>query len=169
MFRKPGIRLGFRHNCQDLHGCFGHIVEHPDIVTDAKAVLGMGVASQPLDAALAHFCGLMAQMLFDANAYDKARTEYERILTEKPDDPDALANMGLLLFNLGAAKEQDGKKDEAKAMYQLAANYLGQFVEKAPDGHKFKSDAKAVLAELKNQQNVQAEKPAATPSRRKRP
>jgi tetratricopeptide (TPR) repeat protein len=110
----------------------------------------------------------LAQMLFDANAYDKAKIEYEKILAEKPDDPDALANMGLILFNFGAAKEAEGKKDEAKAMYQQAANYLGRFVEKAPDGHKFKEDAKAVLSELKNQQNVQAEKPATTP-RRKRP
>ena len=111
----------------------------------------------------------LAQMLFDANAYDKAKIEYEKILAEKPDDPDALANMGLILFNFGAAKEQEGKKDEAKAMYQQAANYLGRFVEKAPDGHKFKEDAKAVLSELKNQQNVQAEKPASTTPRRKRP
>ena len=110
----------------------------------------------------------LAQMLFDANAYDKAKIEYEKILAANPDDPDALANMGLILFNFGASKEQEGKKDEAKAMYQQAANYLGRFVEKAPDGHKFKEDAKAVLTELKNQQNVQAEKPAATP-RRKRP
>jgi len=109
----------------------------------------------------------LAQMLFDANAYDKAKIEYEKILAEKPDDPDALANMGLILFNFGAAKEQEGKKDEAKALYQQAANYLGRFVEKAPDTHKLKADAKAVLAELKNQQNVQAEKPAATPRRRR--
>jgi tetratricopeptide (TPR) repeat protein len=111
----------------------------------------------------------LAQMLFDANAYDKAKIEYEKILAERPDDPDALANMGLILFNFGAAKEQEGKKDEAKAMYQQAANYLAQFVAKAPDTHKFKADAKAVLEELKNQQNVQAEKPSSAPSRRRRP
>jgi tetratricopeptide (TPR) repeat protein len=113
----------------------------------------------------------LAQMLFDANAYDKAKAEYEKILVEKPDDPDALANMGLILFNFGAAKEADGKKDEAKAEYQQAANFLQRFVEKAPDGHKFKEDAKAVLAELKNQQNVQAEKNAnpTRPATRKRP
>lgn len=113
----------------------------------------------------------LAQMLFDANAYDKAKVEYEKILAEKPDDPDALANMGLILFNFGATKEAEGKKDEAKAQYQLAANYLQRFVEKAPDGHKFKEDAKAVLAELKNQQNVQAEKNSTTttPKRGRRP
>jgi tetratricopeptide (TPR) repeat protein len=109
----------------------------------------------------------LAQMLFDANAYDRAKVEYERMLTEKPDDPDALANMGLILFNYGAAREGEGKKDEAKAMYQEAANYLQRFVDKAPEGHKFKNDAKAVLDALKSQQNVQAEK--TTPPRRRRP
>jgi len=109
----------------------------------------------------------LAQMLFDAAAYDKAKIEYEKILAAKPDDPDALANMGLILFNSGAAKEGEGKKDEAKAMYQQAANYLAQFVEKAPDTHKFKDDAKAVLEALKSQQNVQAEKPASRPPRRR--
>lgn len=109
----------------------------------------------------------MAQMLFDAGAYDKAKVEYEKILAEKPDDAEALSNMGLILFNLGAAKEGEGKKDEAKALYQQAANYLQQFVDKAPDTHKFKADAKAVLDALKSQQNVQAEKPAGRPPRRR--
>lgn len=108
----------------------------------------------------------LAQLLFDAGAYDKAKVEYEKILAAKPDDPDALANMGLILFNSGAAKEGEGNKDAAKAMYQQAANYLQQFVDKAPDTHKFKADAKAVLEALKSQQNVQAEK---TPARRRRP
>src|SRR5260370_19856849 len=90
----------------------------------------------------------LAQMLFDANAYDKAKIEYEKILAEKPDDPDALANMGLILFNFGAAKEHEGKQDEAKAMYQQAAHYLAQFVANAPDTHKVTSDAKAVLADF---------------------
>lgn len=109
----------------------------------------------------------LAQMLFDAGAYDKAKVEYEKILAEKPDDAEALSNMGLILFNFGALKEGEGKKDEAKAMYQQAANYLQQFVEKAPDTHKFKADAKAVLEALKSQQNVQAEKPAGRPPRRR--
>ena len=111
----------------------------------------------------------LAQMLFDAGVYDKAKIEYEKILVEKPDDAEALSNMGLILFNFGAAKEGEGKKDEAKAMYQQAANYLQQFVDKAPDTHKFKADAKAVLDALKSQQNVTAEKPATRPRPGRRP
>jgi tetratricopeptide (TPR) repeat protein len=106
-----------------------------------------------------------AQLLFDANAYDQAKAEYEKILAESPDNPDALANMGLIYFNAGAAKETEGKKDEAKPLYQQAANYLQKFIDKAPEGHKFKADAKAVLDEMKNQQNVQAEKTSNPPKR----
>ena len=112
----------------------------------------------------------LAQMLFDANDYDKAKAEYEKILAESPDNPDALANMGLIYFNAGAAKEAEGKKDEAKPLYQQAANFLQRFIDKAPDTHKFKADAKAVLDEMKNQQNVQAEKNTTSkPANRRRP
>lgn len=109
----------------------------------------------------------LAQMLFDANAYEKAKRAYEKILAQNPDDADALKNVGLLLYNLGFVKEAEGKKDEAKASYQEAANYLQRFVEKAPDG-QMKTDAQDVLKNMKEQQNVQAEKPS-TPTRRRKP
>lgn len=109
-----------------------------------------------------------AQMLFDTGMHDKAKIEYEKILTEKPDDPDALANMGMLLYSLGYANDAEGKTDQAKAQYQQAANYLQTFVEKAPDTHGLKASAKEVLEALKAQ-NVQAEKPAARPRPGRRP
>jgi tetratricopeptide (TPR) repeat protein len=105
----------------------------------------------------------LAQMLFDANSFDKALEEYKKILAEKPDDTDALVKSGMLLFNIGAMNNND------KAKYQEAANYLQQFVDKAPDTDKLKDDAKAILEELKNQQNVKAEKPAAPPRRGRKP
>ena len=103
-----------------------------------------------------------AQMLFDAGAFEKALDEYKRILERNPDDPDALVKSGMLLFNIGAMNNNDKEK------YQQAANYLQQFVDKAPDTDRLKADAKAILDELKNQQNVKAEKSAA-PARRRRP
>jgi tetratricopeptide (TPR) repeat protein len=99
----------------------------------------------------------LAQMLFDANSFDKALAEYKKLLEANPDDTDALVKSGMLLFNIGAMNND-------KAKYQEAANYLQQFVDKAPDSDRFKADAKAILEELKNQQNVKAEK-ATTPSR----
>ena len=103
----------------------------------------------------------LAQMLFDANSFEQALAEYKKILEVTPDDTDALVKSGMLLFNIGAINND-------KAKYQEAANYLQQFVDKAPDTDKFKADAKAILDELKNQQNVKAEKTAA-PVRRRRP
>jgi len=98
----------------------------------------------------------MAQMLLDAGAGDKAFAQFRKILAERPDDPDANLGAGLALFSIGD-----------KAKYQEAANFLQHFVDKAGDDHKFKADAKAILAELKSTENVVPEKTA--PARRKRP
>ena len=99
----------------------------------------------------------LAQMLLDAGAGDKAYAEFQKILAEKPDDPDANLGAGLALFATGD-----------KAKYQEAANYLQRFVDKAPDTHKFKTDAKNILAEMKSTENIVPEK-TTTPARRKRP
>ena len=101
----------------------------------------------------------LAQMLFDANAFDKALAHYQKILEANPDDLDALLRSGQALFNIGAMNSD-------KAKYQEAANYLARFVEKAPDTNAFKSDAKAILDTLKDQENVKPEK--STPARRGR-
>jgi len=97
----------------------------------------------------------LAQMLLDAGAGDKAFAEYQKILATQPDDADANLGAGLALFSTGD-----------KTKYQEAANFLQHFVDKAPDTHKFKNDAKAILAELKSTENVVPEK---TTPRRKRP
>jgi len=98
----------------------------------------------------------LAQMLLDAGAGDKAYAEYLKILADKPDDPDANLGAGLALYSTGD-----------KTKYQEAANYFQHFVDKAPDTHKFKNDAKDILANLKNTENVVPERTTRPP--RKRP
>ncbi len=119
----------------------------------------MTAETDPVRKAKAHHD--LAQMLFDANAFEKSLAEYKKILEATPDDTDALVKSGMALFNIGAMNDD-------KAKYQEAANYLQQFVDKAPDTDKLKDDAKAILENLKSQQNVKAEK-AASPARRRRP
>jgi tetratricopeptide (TPR) repeat protein len=109
----------------------------------------------------------LALMLFDSGAFEKAKPFYEKLLVENPEDQDALKNLGLILYNLGFIKEADGKKDEAKASYQEAANYLQRFVDKAPEG-QVKSETQDILKNMKENQNVQAEK-TSTPTRRRKP
>jgi tetratricopeptide (TPR) repeat protein len=101
----------------------------------------------------------LAQMLFDANVFDRALTEYQKILEATPDDLDALLRAGQALFNIGAINSD-------KTKYQEAANYLARFVEKAPDANPYKADAQAILDTLKDQANVKPEKTA--PVRRTR-
>jgi tetratricopeptide (TPR) repeat protein len=97
-----------------------------------------------------------AQMLLDAGAVDKSYAEFHNILATQPDNVDANLGAGLSLFASGD-----------KAKYQDAANYLQHYVDVAPEAHKFKADAKAILAELKNTEKVVPEK--VTPTRRRRP
>jgi tetratricopeptide (TPR) repeat protein len=101
----------------------------------------------------------LAQMLFDANEFDKALAEYQKILATNPDDLVALLRSGQALFNIGAMNND-------KAKYQQAADYLAKYVDKAPDTDALKTDAQAILETLKEQENV---KPAAAPGRRRRP
>jgi len=98
----------------------------------------------------------MAQMLLDAGAADKALNEFKAILATNPDNPDANLGAGLAVYAGGD-----------KTKFQEAANFFQHFVDVAPDTHPMKADAKAILAELKNTENVTPEK--TTRPARKRP
>ena len=89
----------------------------------------------------------VAQMLLDSGSSDKAYAEFQKVLADNPENADALLGAGLALFSTGD-----------KTKYQEAANFLQRFVEKAPDTHKFKADAKAVLENLKSQENIKPER-----------
>lgn len=88
-----------------------------------------------------------AQMLFEAGAADKAIVEFQKILATDGENIDALVGIGLAMINVGYANND-------KAKLQEGVNYLQRFVDKAPDTHRFKADAKATIEELKKQQNV---------------
>jgi tetratricopeptide (TPR) repeat protein len=96
----------------------------------------------------------MAQMLLDSGSADKALTEFKAILTTQPDSPEANLGAGLAVYATGD-----------KTKYQEAANFLQRFVEVAPDSNPMKDDAKAILTELKNSENVTPEKTKPAPKR----
>jgi tetratricopeptide (TPR) repeat protein len=90
----------------------------------------------------------LAQMLLDTGAVDKAFAEFRKILVTQPDNPDANLGAGLALFSTGD-----------KGKYQDAANYLQRFIENAPDTHKNKDDAKAILDELRSSEKIVPRRP----------
>jgi tetratricopeptide (TPR) repeat protein len=118
----------------------------------------IAVEPDPVKKAKAQFD--LAQMLFDAGAADKAIVEFKKILGVEPDNVDAL-------YGVGIAEISSGYAATDKAKLQEGVNDLQRFVDKAPDSHKYKADAKATLAELKNTESVVPVK--TTPARRKRP
>jgi tetratricopeptide (TPR) repeat protein len=105
----------------------------------------IGVETDPAKKAKAQID--MAQMLLDSGQADKALTEFKSILATTPDSPEANLGAGLAVYATGD-----------KAKFQEAANFLQKFVEVAPDSNPMKDDAKAILTELKNSENVTPEK-----------
>jgi len=99
-----------------------------------------------------------AQMLLDSGQADKALAEFQAILSSQPDNPEANLGAGLAIY----AQQDKGK-------FQDAANYLQHFVDVAPDSNPLKSDAKAILAELKSTEKVVPERTPSRPANKRRP
>jgi tetratricopeptide (TPR) repeat protein len=89
---------------------------------------------------------------------ENAITAYKKILETSPNDHDALAGAGLSLVNFGYMTDD-------KTKLQEGANLLQQFANSAPDTHKYKDDAVALIKSLKEEQNVTPQK--VTPARRR--
>jgi tetratricopeptide (TPR) repeat protein len=99
----------------------------------------------------------VAQMLLDANASDKAYTEFQKVLAENPENVDAMLGAGLALFQSGD-----------KSKFQEAANHLQRFVDKAPETHRLRASAKEALDYLKTAENVKPQKTTTTTGGRRR-
>ncbi|CAN5811927.1 hypothetical protein BH20PSE1_BH20PSE1_27320 [soil metagenome] len=94
-----------------------------------------------------------------AGESESAIAAYKAILETSPDNQDALAGAGFSLINLGYLNEN-------RAALQEGSNMLQKFVGLAPDTHKFKADAVALIDTLKKEQNVAPQKVPAPPRRR---
>ena len=107
-----------------------------------------------------------AQALMDSQDFEKAATEFEKVLADNPNDVTALSGAGLCLVNLGYVSND-------KAKFQSGANYLARYIELAPDSDpvasRYKADAKGLLETLKKEQNVTAQKPAKVTPVKKKP
>ncbi|HUK91979.1 MAG TPA: tetratricopeptide repeat protein [Blastocatellia bacterium] len=80
---------------------------------------------------------------------DEAAAAYKTVLTTDPNNLDALYGIGLTLI-----------ASPDKAVIQQAANYLADFISKAPATDRRVPDVKSALDALKAVNNVEAEKPS---------
>jgi tetratricopeptide (TPR) repeat protein len=91
--------------------------------------------------------GVFAEMMYSIGNVDASIAAHRETLASQPDNPDALAGIGIGLYT--KASETDDK-----AMFQEAANYLGRFMKVAPENHRLKADADSILMLMKTEQKV---------------
>lgn len=102
----------------------------------------------------------LAEAMLDAQEFDQAILEFEKVLADDPNNVEALAGAGFSLVNVGYINND-------KSKFQSGANYLQKFSELAPETHKFKADAKGLIETLKKEQNVAPQKSTKTATKKK--
>jgi tetratricopeptide (TPR) repeat protein len=126
------------------------------------------IAAEPDAAKKAKALRDSAQMMLDAGVLDKAQVQYEKVLAANPSDVDALQKLGVILISQGEIMDVEGKKEEGKTKMSQGLGYLQQYVDKGPDG-QLKTESKDTIENYERNRNIKAEKPAATPARRRKP
>ena len=90
---------------------------------------------------------LLADGFRQAGDSPSAVVAYRKVMESSPENPDALAGLGLSLFSVGA-----GKVPEDTAQMQEGLNLMQRFSEVAPETHPLKSSVKEVVDYLKTKQ-----------------
>ncbi len=125
----------------------------PATIEAAKILIPEYLKVEPDAAKKAGASLAMADLYRVAGDSENAIASYKAILETSPDNQDALAGAGLSLVNLGYVNDD-------KTKLQEGANLLQKFASVAPDTHKYKDDAVALIDTLKKEQNVTPQKTA---------
>lgn len=92
---------------------------------------------------------------------ENAVVEYRKALEISPENPDALAGLGLSLFNAGYLDNNN------KAKMQEGLNYMTRFAEIAPATHPLKASVADAVEVLKTQEKLAPQKVARPAGRKK--
>ena len=100
----------------------------------------------------------LADMLREAGESEPAIAAYRSVLESSPDNADALAGIGLSLFNVGVSEDN-------KAKMQEGLNFMQKFADTAPDTHALKASVRDAVDYLKSEQKLAPQK-VASPKRK---
>src|SRR5437762_4662696 len=92
-----------------------------------------------------------ADMMRETGNSEEAIAGYRLVLQNTPDNMDALAGLGLSLFNQGVIAND-------KAQLQEGLNYMQKFAETAPDTHPLMANVKDAVDYLKSQEKLTPQK-----------
>ena len=102
----------------------------------------------------------LGAIMREAGESEPAIAAYRVVLESQPENPDALAGIGLSLFNVGVVEDN-------KAKMQEGLNIMQKFADTAPDTHPLKGSVKEAVEYLKTEQKLAPQKTTTPP--RKRP
>ena len=100
----------------------------------------------------------LGDIMREAGESEPAIAAYKVVLETQPDNADALAGMGLSLFNVGVVEND-------KAKMQEGLNLMQKFADTAPDTHPLKVSVKEAVEYLKTEQKLAPQK-TSTPKKR---
>ncbi|MBI4469055.1 MAG: tetratricopeptide repeat protein [Acidobacteria bacterium] len=112
--------------------------DHPPIADEED----LGAAMKLADDDPKNFDAQMAavQSLYRAGRLDDAMRIMQRAIKLKPDDPQAIAQMGNLNYDLGDNKSQQGDKESANPYFLEAAKWYEQALKKNPNDVNIRTD-----------------------------
>ena len=93
----------------------------------------------------------LGDILREGGDSENAIIAYRKILETSPDNPDALAGLGLSLFNSGVIGDNKAQKQEG-------LNYMQKFAETAPENHALKASVRDAVEYLKTQDKLAPQK-----------
>ncbi len=101
---------------------------------------------------------ILADILREAGESEPAIVAYRTVLESEPNNADALAGIGLSLFNVGVVEDD-------KVKMQEGLNYMQKFADTAPDTHPLKVSVREAVDYLKTEQKLAPQKVAPTKKR----
>jgi tetratricopeptide (TPR) repeat protein len=101
----------------------------------------------------------LGDIMREAGESEPAIAAYRAVLESQPENPDALAGIGLSLFNVGVVEND-------KAKMQEGLNIMTKFADTAPETHPLKSSVKEAVEYLKTEQKLAPQKTTTPPRRR---
>ena len=121
----------------------------------AKAMIPAYIAAETDPAKKESAMLILADIYRVAGDSNNAIAEYRKVLETSPESLDAMSGLGLSLVNAGYINND-------KAQLQEGSNILQKFATAAPDTHKYKNDAVALIENLKAEQKITPQKAPAT-------
>jgi tetratricopeptide (TPR) repeat protein len=94
---------------------------------------------------------VLADILREAGDSENAILAYRKVLETSPDNPDALAGIGLSLFNSGVVADNKEHKQEG-------LNFMQKFADTAPETHPLKASVRDAVEYLKTQDKLTPQK-----------